>query len=141
MGDGFMALFNAPTTQIDHTLRAVRSATAMRQKILAWTVGRRHKLAVRIGIHTGEAVVGNIGTAMLMNYTAIGDTVNLAKRIEEACDDNQILVSADTYRHLNLKHPDLANVAFELRGLCQIKGRSASIEVYSVDTVQQSAVP
>ncbi len=137
MGDGFMALFNAPTTQIDHATRAVRSATAMRRKTIDWNAGRPHKLAVRIGIHTGDAVVGNIGTSMLMNYTAIGDTVNLAKRIEEVCENNQILMSLDTFRRLDLNHPDLQDVVIELRGPRQLKGRSGSIEVYSVEDVKQ----
>jgi len=139
MGDGFMALFNAPTTQIDHAMRAVRSATAMRRKTIEWNAGRRHKLAVRIGIHTGDAVVGNIGTSMLMNYTAIGDTVNLAKRIEEACEDDQILLTVDTYRRLDLKHSDMQDLTIEPRGTRQLKGRTASMEVYSVEEARQPA--
>ncbi|MCB0050128.1 MAG: adenylate/guanylate cyclase domain-containing protein, partial [Caldilinea sp.] len=139
MGDGFMALFNAPTTQIDHANRAVRSAMAMRRRTIEWNAGRRHKLAVRIGIHTGDAVVGNIGTSMLMNYTAIGDTVNLAKRIEEACEDDQILLTVDTYRRLDLKHSDMQDLAIEPRGTRQLKGRTASMEVYSVEETPQLA--
>ena len=95
-GDGFMALFNAPKLYVDHASRAVRTAIAMRRLVVDANRTRADKLSVRIGIHTGEAVVGNIGTSILMNYTAIGITVNTAQRIELSCEPDQILVSSDT---------------------------------------------
>lgn len=140
MGDGFMALFNAPSTCVDHALRAVRSAVAMRREVINWNNGRPHKLAVRIGIHTGEAVVGNIGTAVFMNYTAIGDTVNLAKRLEEEiCASNQILVSANTYERLDPQHEDLRDVRLSLLGSRHLTGRRNAIDVYAVDDVAEPA--
>lgn len=127
VGDGVMAIFNAPAPQADHALRAVRSAVAMQQAIMQW--GRNHtpSLKVRIGIHTGETVVGNIGTQEFMNYTAIGDTVNLAKRLQEETDENTIVISGDTAALL----PD--TVQCTPLGQWTVKGRSAPVEVYRVD--------
>jgi class 3 adenylate cyclase/CheY-like chemotaxis protein len=132
MGDGFMALFNAPILNIDHATCAVQSAVAMRRLIVEANRKRAHKLSVRIGLHTGEAVVGNIGTSMLMNYTAIGNTVNTAKRIEEICEPDQILISADTYTLLNQESLEAHNVVLERQGEKQLKGRSINMRVFAV---------
>ncbi len=133
MGDGFMALYNAPIFSIEHATRAVHSAIAMRRLIVEANRTRAHKLSVRIGLHSGEAVVGNIGTAILMNYTAIGNTVNTAKRIEEICQPDQILISADTYALFNHAELDGQNVMMQSLGRRQLKGRSTGIEVYAVE--------
>ncbi|MFN3980563.1 MAG: adenylate/guanylate cyclase domain-containing protein [Caldilinea sp.] len=133
MGDGFMAIFNAPTTYVDHAQRAVLSAVAMRREIHRRNQSRTHRLSVRIGIHTGEAIVGNIGAAVLMNYTAIGDAVNLAKRLEEACEPGQVLISADTYQRLDRTLPEWKSIEFQSWGLRQLKGRQSSIEAFAVE--------
>lgn len=133
MGDGFMALFNAPSTYVDHASRAVRSAIAMRREMIKRNQSRSHRLAVRIGIHTGEAVVGNIGASAFMNYTAIGDTVNLAKRLEESCDPHQILTTADTCLRLEKNTVEFAQIGFISLGLRQFKGRRNSVEVFSIE--------
>ena len=132
MGDGFMALFNAPTACLDHAQRAVLSAAAMRRAIQRHNRSEQRSLAVRIGIHTGEAIAGNIGAAQLMNYTAIGAAVNLAKRIEERCLPNQILVSVDT--GVQLDRSALARERVELRpyGSYQLKGRTDGVELFAV---------
>ncbi len=133
MGDGFMALFNAPTTYVDHAQRAVLSAVAMRREVHRRNQTRTHRLSVRIGIHTGEAIVGNIGAAVLMNYTAIGDAVNLAKRLEEASDRGQLLISADTYQRLDRTLPEWDGIEFRPSGVRQLKGRKTGIETFSVE--------
>jgi class 3 adenylate cyclase len=133
MGDGFMLIFNAPVFHIDHATRAVQAAVIMRRLIVDANRTRAHKLSVRIGLHTGEAVVGNIGTSMLMNYTAIGDTVNTAKRIEEICEPDQILVSADTCALLNSENLNALHVVLQPQGQRQLKGRSIGIEVFTVE--------
>lgn len=133
MGDGFMALFNAPILNIDHATRAVQSAVAMRRLIVEANRNRAHKLSVRIGLHTGEAVIGNIGTSMLMNYTAIGNTVNTAKRIEEICAPDQILISADTGALLDQEALDAQGVILQPQGHRQLKGRSIGMEVLAVE--------
>ncbi len=133
MGDGFMVLFNAPILNIDHATCAVQAAVAMRRLIVDANRKRAHKLSVRIGLHTGEAVVGNIGTSMLMNYTAIGDTVNTAKRIEEICEPDQILISADTYNLLDRSVLEARQVVLQTQGARPLKGRSKNMEVFAAE--------
>ncbi|MCL5952818.1 MAG: GAF domain-containing protein [Chloroflexi bacterium] len=96
MGDAVMALFNAPLAQPDHALRAARAALNFRRAIslLHETLPASLRLNFGIGIHTGEAVVGNVGTHQQMNYTAIGDAVNLAKRLQENAVGGRIIISA-----------------------------------------------
>lgn len=137
MGDGFMAIFNAPTTYVDHAQRAVRSAIAMRRATILRNQNRTPQLALRIGIHTGEAVVGNIGASVLMNYTAIGDTVNLAKRLEEAGEPGQILITADTYCRLENNFAEAERVRFVSLGQRQVKNRKNSVEVFSLEDVEE----
>lgn len=127
IGDGVMALFNAPVAQPDHALRAAHSAIKIRDRIVEW--GKEHEpaLNVRIGIHTGEAVVGNIGTPEFMNYTAIGDTVNIAKRLQEESANNSIIISEATAAAL----PPTANLS--LLGSRHVKGRRTPIPLYCLN--------
>jgi adenylate cyclase len=81
-----------------------------------------------VGIHTGETVVGNIGTLELMNYTAIGDTVNLAKRLQEEGDDNAIILSEST---ASLLSPDL--VSLTNLGNRTVKGRQTPVGLYRLN--------
>jgi adenylate cyclase len=128
MGDAVMALFNAPLLQPDCTLRAVRAALAMQQAIVNYNVERDspHSLSFGIGIHFGQAVVGNIGTAQQMNYTAIGDTVNLAKRLQENAREGQILLSQTAYDTVQ----DVVMV--EDLGSLVVKGRTAAVNTYAL---------
>jgi PAS domain S-box-containing protein len=99
LGDAVMAWFNAPVPQPDHTLRAVRAAIAMRDAV-AHLNAENHaeeKLSFGIGIHVGDAVLGLIGTEKRLDYTAIGDSVNTAKRIQENAAGGQILMSQAAY--------------------------------------------
>lgn len=128
VGDGVMALFNAPVAQPDHALRAVRAAAAIRDRVVAWGKTHQPALDVRIGIHTGETVVGNIGTPELMNYTAIGDTVNLAKRLQESGSDNTINLSEKTVDLLPPEAVRLISV-----GQQKVKGISTSVGVYQLE--------
>lgn len=95
MGDCVVAFFNAPLPQADHVLRAVRAALKIREGItwLHAALSPAHRLAYGVGISIGDAVVGNVGTAKQMNYTAIGSSVNLARRLQEAAAPGQILLS------------------------------------------------
>ena len=87
IGDAILVLFNAPTEQEDHVQRAIRTAWAIQSKLAE----REGGLAVGIGIHSGEAVVGNVGTSQRMEYTAIGSTVNLASRLCDKADRGEIM--------------------------------------------------
>jgi adenylate cyclase len=122
MGDAVMALYNAPLDQPDHALRAVKTAFALRDSLKH---GRMEPvLHFGFGVNTGDAVVGNVGSEALMNYTAIGDAVNLAFRLQEQAKPQQILMSRATH--------DQVKNAVEARslGLMPVKRRSKEPEVY-----------
>ncbi|MEW5959636.1 MAG: response regulator, partial [Chloroflexota bacterium] len=99
IGDAVMAFFNAPLAQPDHTLRAVRAAWHLQRKVeqLHQFLPPQHRLEFGVGVGVGEAVVGNIGTPQLMDYTVIGDSVNRVKRLQENARGGQILISQETY--------------------------------------------
>lgn len=100
MGDAVLALWNAPDPQPDHALRAVRAALAILERSRQMHPRLKdpgHHLLFRIGVATGEAMVGNVGTPDLFNYTAIGNTVNLAQRLEVAAHPGQVLIDQATY--------------------------------------------
>ncbi|HEU4397632.1 MAG TPA: adenylate/guanylate cyclase domain-containing protein [Actinomycetota bacterium] len=96
-GDAVMALFNAPTRQPDHALRAARAALGMQRAVEEVAVQEPGWPLFRVGLNTGPALVGNIGSAELRSFTAIGDTVNLAARLEELAEDGQVVVGPATY--------------------------------------------
>jgi adenylate cyclase len=104
IGDAIMALYGAPTSQPDHALRACRTALCMQSRLrelnTEWTQQGFPELHLRIGINTGAPVVGNIGGERRFDYTALGDAVNLAARLEPACNTYGvgILISEHTVR-------------------------------------------
>ncbi|HEX7972907.1 MAG TPA: tetratricopeptide repeat protein, partial [Anaerolineales bacterium] len=101
-GDGLMALFGAPIAYENNAERAVRAALDMQADVSRLSAELKDKMGfelnMRVGLHCGSVVVGGIGSNLMMNYTAIGDTVNLARRIEEAAAPGAILVSEIVYR-------------------------------------------
>jgi adenylate cyclase len=102
IGDAVMAFWGAPTAQADHALLCCRAALACRQSIEAAGVSddHGHPLQIRIGINSGRMLVGNIGSELRLNYTVIGDAVNVASRLEGANKhyETQILIGAETKR-------------------------------------------
>jgi PAS domain S-box-containing protein len=130
MGDAVLALWNSPDPQEDHALRAARAALNIIRR-----AQEAHKeipdpaqhMTFRIGISTGPAIIGNVGTSELFNYTAIGDTVNIAQRLQTVAKPGQILIQKSTY--------DI--VAEKITGLplepIFVKGREQAIEVYSLE--------
>jgi adenylate cyclase len=102
LGDAIMAWFNAPLPQTDHALRAVRAALNIRSAIqqLHKELPPEYHLNFGVGIHTGDAVLGLIGTEKKLEYTAIGDSVNTAKRIQENAGPGQILISLPAYQYV-----------------------------------------
>ncbi|NIP43978.1 MAG: adenylate/guanylate cyclase domain-containing protein, partial [Gammaproteobacteria bacterium] len=127
-GDGIMAWFNAPITQPDHPLQAVRAALSLRDSIkdLHAALPESFHMGYGIGIHGGESVLGLIGTEKRWDYTAIGDSVNTAKRIQENAMENQILISKSTYEQV--KHKIVARALQSI----QVKGKSQPIEIFEV---------
>jgi predicted ATPase/class 3 adenylate cyclase len=101
-GDGLMALFGAPIAHENSAELALRSAFDMSADVARFSEaapGRlRGELRLHLGLHCGPVIVGSIGSSMLMNYTAIGDTVNLARRLQEASAPGTILVSEAVYQ-------------------------------------------
>lgn len=95
LGDAVMAWYNAPIPQADHTIRAVRSALALREavKALYKELPPKFRLSFGVGIHFGEALLGLVGTQQRLEYTAIGDSVNTARRLQENAAEDQILIS------------------------------------------------
>jgi PAS domain S-box-containing protein len=128
LGDAVMAWYNAPLPQPDHTLRAVKSALAIRDAVAALHTelpGEAH-LDFGVGIHYGEAVLGWIGTEKRLEYTAISDSVNTTKRIQENCPRNQILISREAYERV--KDEIDARPFVPLTA----KGKTQPLEVYEV---------
>ncbi len=128
MGDAIMAWFNAPIPQPDHTLRAVKAALAIRASVenLYTELPAEAHLAFGAGIHYGEAVLGLIGTEKRLEYTAISDSVNTAKRIQENSARNQILLSKDAYERVK-KQVEVRPVA-----PMSVKGKAQPLEVFEV---------
>jgi adenylate cyclase len=129
MGDAVMALYNTPLRpQEDHALRAVRSAWTMQEQIQLYhrDVAEQDRLQFGTGIHTGEAVVGNVGSPERLDYTAMGDSVNLAKRLQEVAKPMQILLSDDAYQCVK-DHVEVT----ELEPI-QVKGRTQYTKVYEL---------
>ena len=128
MGDAIMSWFNAPVPQADHTLRAVKAALAIRDAFegLYTVLPKEAHLAFGAGIHYGDAVLGLIGTDRRIEYTAISDSVNTAKRLQENSAKNQIIISRAAYARVkdDIEVKPIAPVA--------AKGKTQPIEVYEV---------
>jgi len=129
MGDGIIGLFNAPSPQVDHAYQAMLAGLDMVSAFQAAAVPGR-ELSVRIGINTGEVIVGNIGTPQLMNYTAIGDAMNLAQRLHEMAGSYEILIGPRTRELI------AGQCALESLGPRPIRGRSGQITPYRILTAR-----
>ncbi len=127
-GDGIMALFGAPVSHEDHAQRACHAALAIQRTIGEY--GHKMKrdrgidFRMRIGLNSGPVVVGSIGNDLRMDYTAMGDTTNLASRIQGLAEPGTILAAADTYRMVR------EFFEFQPLGKTAIKGREESVEAY-----------
>lgn len=133
MGDGLMAIFGAPVFYPDHAERAIKAALEIQHAVeelnKKWVHANAPSLKVGIGISTGSAVVGNVGSPERMDYTVIGEDVNLASRVQQLTDayDALIIISERTVQQLS-------DVKYPLRylGHAQLKGFSEPIGVYTV---------
>ena len=130
VGDEVVALFGAPMPMKDHAYRAVCTALEMQQAhqelMAGWVKAGHEAVPIGIGVNTGEVIVGNIGCQRQMDYTAIGDNMNLASRICGVARGGQILVSQATYQ---LIRQDV--VAHEMAPV-QVKGKAQPVQLYEV---------
>lgn len=133
IGDATMAIFNAPFDQKDYVYRAVMSAydiaqgSAALEKRLMEKFGKT--ISFGIGVNCGEAVVGNIGAEFRMDYTAIGDTVNTAARLESNAKAGQILISQHVYDRLKER------ITVKDMGVIPLKGKSEPLNVYLLESI------
>jgi class 3 adenylate cyclase len=133
-GDGLMAFWGAPLDQPDHARLACNAAMDMLGKLDECNAARAADglppFAIGIGVHSGPAVVGNIGHEDRLDYTAIGDTVNLSARLEAATKEtgSVILISSTTLEALPNRHQRLCTSVGSIR----VKGRVQPVEVYSM---------
>jgi adenylate cyclase len=107
IGDAIMAYFGAPMGYPDDALRSVKAAVDMQREFVnlqkKWVQEGLKKIGLGIGLSTGEVIFGNVGTERAMNYTIVGDTVNIAQRLEGVALAGQILLSESTYEMVKEK--------------------------------------
>ncbi len=134
IGDAAMAFWGAPLPCEDHVMKAVRAADAMRKGARPLSDELREKygcdVAFGIGIHCGEAMVGSIGSQMRMDYTAIGDTVNTASRLEANAPGGTVYLSREVYDSLKGRI-----MASPLPEPLKLKGKEAPQEVYVLEGI------
>jgi class 3 adenylate cyclase len=129
-GDGIMALFGAPVAHEDHAQRACYAALAIQKALTPYSEEMRQRYGIdfrmRIGLNSGMVVVGSIGDDLRMDYTAMGDTTNLAARMETTAEPGSVLVSESTHR--------MAKEFFEFTSsqALQVKGKQEPVEAYTL---------
>jgi class 3 adenylate cyclase len=124
VGDAVMAVFNAPTRQPDHALRSARAALRLQEATAQVAAGRPEWPRFRVGLNSGPALVGNVGSAEFRNFACIGDTTNLAARLEGLAEPGQVVIGSTT-RDL-LDH--VAEV--ESLGPVAVKGKRDPVEAF-----------
>jgi adenylate cyclase len=122
IGDAIMALFNAPVKNPNHADNALKTAIQMQKEL------KKQNINVGIGINTGDAVIGNIGSSKVMDYTAIGDAVNTASRIQALAKSGEVVITDSTYKKLKLNKPKTA------AQWVTVKGKEKSIKIHVIKT-------
>lgn len=130
MGDAVMGFFGNPEPQPDHALRAVRMALEMQEAVAKlnqkWVAEGRRPIGVGMGINTGEVTVGNLGSTQFLNYTIIGDAVNLACRLEQYAKAGEVIITPATYEEVK------SSVEAEPLEPIHVKGKKELIQAYRV---------
>ena len=137
IGDAIMIFFGAPefTSDKDHAVRCVKMAMEMQEKMrelrMEWEdLGYDEPLHIRIGINTGYATVGTFGSEDRLNYTIIGSSVNLAARLENACQPDRITIGHATYSLIKNE------IGCEPKGTIEVKGFSEPIKIYEIKGIK-----
>jgi class 3 adenylate cyclase len=131
VGDAMMAIWGAPDRQPDHAIRGARAALAMQatvQRVIELNPGYP---CFRIGLNTGPALVGNIGSDQFRNFTAIGDTVNLAARLQEMAKPGEIVIGAGT--HEAIRHQAVVKPL----GPVQVRGKDEPVEAFVLERLDE----
>ncbi len=130
IGDAIMAIYGAPLEMKDNAYECVKTAIEMRQKLSElnerWKNQKKPQLNVGYGINTGEAIVGNIGSERRMEYTAIGDMVNVAARIEGETESDQIFITENTFKEISDR------IITKKLSSVKLKGKSTPVQIYEV---------
>lgn len=136
IGDCVMAFFGAPMEQADHAQRAVQAAVEIQRGLADWNSRRaaegRPALVARVGLNSGPVVVGDIGSRRRVDYTVLGNTVNVASRLESYARPGDIVIGPETHRLLN------GSVVTEPLGEVQLKGLQQRVEVYRLSGLSDS---
>jgi class 3 adenylate cyclase len=130
VGDAIMAAFNAPVRQPDHALRAAHAALDMQRSLDDVALEFPDFPRFRVGINTGRALIGNIGSDQQRSYNAMGDAVNVAARLESIAQPGQVLIGGATYELIR----DVA-VAHRI-GEVEVKGRDQPVETYLLEDLR-----
>jgi len=130
IGDAVMVIFGAPVVHKDHALRAVRCGIEMQRKIADLNEQLRKKgrpeMPIGVSINTGIAIIGNIGSDKFMDYTAVGDTVNTASRLQNAAGAGEVAISESTYKAVKNA------VKIVKKDQITVKGKDKPLIVYKV---------
>jgi class 3 adenylate cyclase len=129
VGDAILAVFDAPVPQADHAFRAALAAAEMQQAI-ADEMLEEDGPRFRIGINTGVALVGNIGSAEMRSFNVVGDAINVASRLETSAEVGQVVISEETYRSIGDR------VEVTALGPIALKGKAEPIVAYRLDGIK-----
>jgi class 3 adenylate cyclase/predicted ATPase len=133
LGDAIMVLFGAPAAHENDPERALRTALELIVALKSFNADRKLALSLHIGINTGPVIAGTVGAQTRQDYSVMGDTVNVAARLEDACGNDEILVGPETFRQ--------TASLFEFVALppLQLKGKSEPLVVYRLAGLQKFA--
>ena len=130
LGDGLLALYNAPVEQPDHALRAINTGLAIQENISKLNQRRaaqgKQPVSVRVGINTGLAMAGTLGSKERLEYTVVGDTINMASRTEGECEPGRVAITD------GVLHKAGGMVQVEFIGVRSVKGREDGLALYHV---------
>lgn len=133
MGDALLAVFDAPTPRPDHAFRAARTALEMQQAIAAEAGDDATGPRFRIGVNTGLALIGNVGSAEMRSFNVVGDAINVAARLESWAEAGQVVIGEDTFAAIS------GRVSATDLGPIELKGKTESIRAYRLEEISAAA--
>jgi len=133
VGDAFLAVFDAPEPRPDHEFRAAKTALEMQSAIEAATEDLGDPPRFRVGINTGMALVGNVGSAEMRSFNVVGDAVNVASRLETSGEPGTVVVGESTY------HAIADRIRATPLGLLELKGKEKAIRAYRLESIHSAA--